>query len=45
MAKIKGSYVLKDGKIKKATRRLDTSAQIRQRKSKKVKVVRPGTKP
>lgn len=41
----KGYDVGKDGKLKKVTRGLDTSAKIRQRKSKKVKVVRPGSRP
>ena len=42
--KLKGIRVpgvrLKDGKVEKAPRRLDTSAQIRQRKSKKQRPVR-----
>lgn len=44
MPRIKG-YIIKDGKITKAKRRLDTSAKIRQRTSRKVRVVKAGTKP
>lgn len=40
----KGFKVSADGKtIKKSVRHLDASAQIRQRKSKKVRVARKGT--
>ena len=42
MARIKG-YVIKDGKVTKAKRKLDVSARIRQKKSKKVRVARRGT--
>jgi hypothetical protein len=48
MAKISGRWKFTkgdDGKIKmeRAPRKLDTSAQIRAKKSKKQKVVRPGS--
>ena len=36
--RIKG-YVLKDGKVVKGTKHLDVSARLRQRASKKVKVI------
>jgi len=38
---IKG-YVLRDGKLTKKGRRLDASAKIRQRKSKRTRVVKRG---
>ena len=39
----KGFKVSHDGKVKKTVRHLDTSAKIRQRTSKKVRVARKGT--
>lgn len=38
----KGFKVSPDGNVKKAVRRLDTSAKIRQRVSKRVRVARKG---
>jgi hypothetical protein len=37
-------FKLVDGKVKKSPRHLDVSAQIRQRRSKKTKVVKRGLK-
>lgn len=42
-ARIGKSFKIKDGKVTKTSRHLDTSAKIRQRKSKKVRVARKGT--
>lgn len=39
----KGFKVNADGKVVKATRKMDVSARIRQKKSKRVRVVRKGT--
>lgn len=39
----KSFRVTPDGQVKKTVRKLDTSAKIRQKKSKRVRVVRPGT--
>ena len=43
MARLGKGFVVKDGKVAKTVRHLDTSAQIRQRKSKKVRVAKKGT--
>lgn len=40
--KLGKGYKLVDGKLKKSTRHLDVSAQIRQRKSKKSRVIKRG---
>lgn len=39
----KGFRVNADGKVVKATRKLDVSARIRQKNSKKVRVIRKGS--
>lgn len=43
MARIKGGYVIKDGKVVKSKRKLDVSARLRQKTSKRVRVVKRGT--
>lgn len=42
MARLSKGFVVKDGKVKRTARHLDASAQIRQRKSKKVRVAKKG---
>jgi len=43
MARLGKGFEIKDGKVKRTVRHLDTSAKIRQRKSKKIRVARKGT--
>jgi len=42
--KLGKAYKLVDGKLKKTNAHLDVSAQIRQRRSKKTRVVKRGTR-
>lgn len=41
--RLKG-FRIKDGKVQRDPKRLDVSARLRERGSKKVRVVKPGTK-